>query len=337
MNMWRPNRRTFYLCTVSVALELAMCVASATGRPPLESIRPSSRLTSSSRQQQTVSSVRVTDETGRTVEMPQMAQRIVSLAPNLTETLFALGLGERVVGDTDFCDYPAEARGKPHVGGPLNPNLEAIAALHPDLVLATRAINRQDTVRSLEQLRIPVYATDPRNVEQVLASTARLGELLGASDHGKTVAADLRRRLNDLATRLAGSMAANVFFVVWQDPLISVGRSTFLADALLRAGARSVIDAGQDWPNINLEEVVRLRPEYLIYPSDDQGQIRHEIDELRGRPGWRDLEAVRRDRIVVVSEAISHPSPRLVDAIEQLARVLHPERFLAATAEAGGK
>jgi iron complex transport system substrate-binding protein len=171
----------------------------------------------------------------------------------------------------------------------------------------------------------------------VLTSTARLGELLGAGDHGKAVVADLRRRLGDLAVRLAGSTPANVFFLVWQDPTISVGRNTFLADALLRAGARSVIDTRQDWPNINLEEVVRVRPEYLIYSSDDPGQIRHEIDELHSRPGWRDLEAVRRGRIVIVSEAISHPSPRLVDAIEQLARVLHPERFLPSGASGGGR
>jgi iron complex transport system substrate-binding protein len=272
---------------------------------------------------------------GRAVEMPQAARRIVSLAPNLTETLFALGLGDRVVGDTDFCDYPPEARSKPHVGGPVNPNLEAIAALHPDLVLATRAINRPETVRGIEQLRIPVYATDPRTVEQVLTSTARLGELLGAGEQGKAVVADLRRRLGDLAMRLAGVASANVFFVVWQDPLVSVGRNTFLADALLRAGARSAIDAPQDWPNISLEEVVRVRPDYLIYPSDDSRQIAHEIDEMRSRPGWRDLEAVRKGRIIVVSEAIDHPSPRLVDAIEQLARALHPERFPASDASGG--
>jgi iron complex transport system substrate-binding protein len=296
---------------------------------------PRAARSTSSPAQQAGSAVRVTDEMGRAVEMPQAARRIVSLAPNLTETLFALGLGDRVVGDTDFCDYPPEARSKPHVGGPVNPNLEAIAALHPDLVLATRAINRPETVRGIERLRIPVYATDPRSVEQVLTSTARLGELLGAVDQGKAVVADLRRRLGDLAMRLAGLAPANVFFVVWQDPIISVGRNTFLADALLRAGARSVIDAPQDWPSVNLEEVVRVRPDYLIYASDDRGQIAHEIEELHSRPGWRDMDAVRSGRIVVVSEAIDHPSPRLVDAIEQLARALHAERFPASDTSGG--
>ena len=272
---WRPIRRVhslygcprFWLrlmgmaCTLGLIAAVAPAYASPWSRGPSSHFSRGAIESASSAAQQAGSTVRVTDETGRTVEMPQSARRIVSLAPNLTETLFALGLGDRVVGDTDFCDYPPEARSKPHVGGPVNPNLEAIAALHPDLVLATRAINRPETVRWLEQLRIPVYATDPRTVEQVLTSTARLGELLGAGDQGKAVVADLRRRLADLAMRLAGLAPAKVFFVVWQDPLVSVGRNTFLADALLRAGARSVIDAPQDWPDINLEEVVRLQPD----------------------------------------------------------------------------
>lgn len=335
---WYSALRTFRLRALIVALQLALCALSGTAHPhPTLTPQSYAAGSGSHREQTTVSFVRVTDETGRTVEIPKPAQRIVSLAPNLTETLFALGVGARVVGDTDFCDYPAGARNKVHIGGPVNPNIEAIAALHPDLVLATVAINRQETVRALEQLHIPVYATDPRSVDQVLASTARLGQLLDAGDRGKVLLADLQRRLDDLAAGLAGVRPTNVFFVVWQDPTISVGRHTFLADALLHAGARSVIDAPQDWPNISLEEAVHLHPDYLVYASDDPGQFAHEVDELRNRPGWRDLDAVRNNRIVVVSEAISHPSPRLVDAIEYLARALHPERFVAAAAEAGAK
>jgi iron complex transport system substrate-binding protein len=271
----------------------------------------------------------VTDETGRMVRVPQPVRRIVSLAPNLTETLFALGLGDRVVGDTNYCDYPAEALSKAHVGGPLNPNLEEIAALHPDLVLATRAINQLATVRSIQRLGIAVYATDPRSVEQVLSSTERLGGLLGAEQRAATVVADLRQRLEALRARLSGGEPKVVLFVTWVDPLISVGRDTFLADALRWAGARTVIDARQDWPNVSLELVVRLQPQYLVFSSDQPGQIQHQIAELRGRPGWRDLGALRGNRIIVLSEAFSRPAPRLVDTIEQLARALHPERFAA--------
>jgi ABC-type Fe3+-hydroxamate transport system substrate-binding protein len=286
---------------------------------------------------ETASRIEVTDETGRTVEVPQPVRRIVSLAPNLTETLFALGAGDRVVGDTDFCDYPPAAKTKPHVGGPLDPNIEEVAALHPDLVLATRAINRQDTVQALERLGFAVYATDPRSVEQMLDSTARLAQLIGAGETGGTLVAGLRSRLDKLRDRLAGSKPKSVLFVVWESPLITVGRETFLADALRRAGARSVIRSSQDWPNVSLEEVVRQQPEYLIFARDESGEVGRQIAELRDLPGWRDLQAVRRGHIITLSEAIDRPSPRLVGAIEQLARALHPERFTDGPGASGRK
>ena len=148
-------------------------------------------------------------------------------------------------------------------------------------MLATRAINRLATVQSLEQLGIAVYATDPRTVEQVLTSTERLGQLLGAGDAGRDAAS--RSARNGSTSSRNGLPAAeprSVFFITWVDPLISVGRNTFLADALRLAGARSVIDTPQDWPNINLEEVVHLQPEYLIFSSDEPEQIQRQIAEL---------------------------------------------------------
>jgi iron complex transport system substrate-binding protein len=269
----------------------------------------------------------VKDETGRLVRIPQPVRRIVSLAPSVTETLFALGLGDRIVGDTDFCDYPPEARQKRRIGGPVDPNIEVIAALHPDLVVASRSINRLASVHSLEQLGIPVYGTDPRSVDQVLTSTQRLGDLLGAGDAGRSLLANLRERLSQIDRRLAGLPPETVMMVVWLDPLISVGRNTFLEDALRRAGAHSVIDTQQSWPNINLEEVIRLQPKYLIFSSDDPQQVQRQLAELQDRPAWRQLDAVRNRRFIVVSEAISHPSPRLIDGIEQLAAALYPFRF----------
>lgn len=275
------------------------------------------------------SRIEVKDEMGRVVRIPQPVRRIVSLAPSVTETLFALGLGDRVVGDTDFCDYPPEAKQKTRIGGPVNPSIEAVAALHPDLVVATREINRFDSVHSLEELGIAVYATDPRTVDEVLTSTERLGELLGAGDIGRSLVANLRLRLSQLDQRLAGLAPKNVLMVVWLDPLMSVGRNDFLNDALRRAGAHSVIDSTQSWPTIDLEQVVRLQPDYLIISNDNARQVQRELAQLRERPGWRQLDAVRNRRFIVLSEAISHPSPRLIDGIEQLARTLYPSVFTA--------
>jgi iron complex transport system substrate-binding protein len=277
----------------------------------------------------TSSAIEVKDEIGRAVRIPQPVRRIISLAPSVTETLFALGLGDRLVGDTDFCDYPPEAKHKKHIGGPVNPNIETIAALHPDLVVAAREINRAESVYSLERLGIPVYTTDPQSVEQVLTSTERLANLLGASDPARTLTANLRGRLGELDQRLAGVPPKNVLMVVWLDPLISVGRNTFMEDALRHAGAHSVIDSPQSWPTIDLEQVVRLQPEYLIISNDNKQQVQRELSEFQNRPGWRQLAAVRNRRFIVLSEAISHPSPRLVDGIEQLSRALFPSQFTA--------
>jgi iron complex transport system substrate-binding protein len=270
----------------------------------------------------------LTDEMGRRVQIPQEVDRVVSLAPNLTEIVFALGGGTHLAGDTDFCDYPAEAAQKPHVGGPVNPNLEEIVALKPELVLATKSINRRETVNALDRIGLPVYVTgDPHSVKEMISSVEHLGSALDAEKSAAMVAEDLRGRLSDLEHRLSGVAPRRVLFVVWTSPLTSVGRNTFIADALRRAGGSSVVEAKAEWPHVSLEEIVRLQPEVLVFASAHAGDTQRDIDELRTRPGWRNLDAMQHGNVVVVSDAINRPAPRMVDAIERLARALHPEAF----------
>ncbi len=269
----------------------------------------------------------VKDEAGRSVSIPQPVRRIVSLAPSITETLFALGAADRVVGVTDYCDYPLEAQKKEKVGGLVNPSLEAIVALRPDLVLVTTSINRIQTLDALDRLNVATYAADARGVEGVLRSIGRLAEVIGSASDGKALVAALQARLDELRRRLTGVTPSRVLFVVWQEPLISVGRDTFLADALRLAGAESIIHVKQDWPHISLEEVVRQQPEYLVFASAHAEEELAALVALKNAPGWRDLKAVQENRIVVVSDAINRPAPRLVDAIEELARQLHPAAF----------
>jgi len=274
-----------------------------------------------------------TDEIGRRVQIPREVDRVVSLAPNLTEIVYSLGDGNHLAGDTDFCDYPAEATQKPHVGGPVNPNLEEIVALMPDLVLATKSINRRETVNALDHIGLPVYVTnDPHSVEEMIASVEHLGSALGLEKSAATLVENLRGRLSDLDRRLAGAAPRRVLFVVWTDPLISVGRETFIADALRRAGGRSVVETKAEWPHVSLEEIVRLQPEVLVFASAHAGDTQRDIDSLRARPGWKNLAAVQHGNIVVVSDAINRPAPRMVEAIERLARALHPEVFSASVA-----
>jgi iron complex transport system substrate-binding protein len=275
----------------------------------------------------------VVDEMGRTVRIPLSPSRIVSLAPSLTETIYALGLQDRLVGDTDFCDYPVEAQKKPKVGGIINPNLEEIASLHPDLVLVTKSINRLDTVRALDTLGIPCYAAnDPHTVAEIISSTQKLADVLGAPESGKCLADELRSRLAALQAKLAAVPPRRVLFIVWTEPLISAGKNTFIADALRKAGAVSIVESSQDWPQMSLEAVVHLQPDYLVFASSHSESAARDFDALAARPGWRILDAVRNRRFAVISDAVNRPAPRIVSAIEELARQLHPEVFQDSTA-----
>jgi iron complex transport system substrate-binding protein len=269
----------------------------------------------------------VVDEAGRTVRVPQPVLRIVSLAPSLTETVYALGLQERLVGDTDFCDYPPDAQTKTKVGGAINPSLEVIAHLKPDLVLVTKHLNTLDTVHSLDALGIASYATDPRTVEEIIASSKRLADVLGAPEAGAAVAEDLQKRLGVLRRKIGGLAPRKVLFVVWTDPLISVGRDTFIADAVRLAGGVSIVDAKQDWPQVNLEEVAHLQPEFLIFADSHSEKVPQNFEVLATRPAWRILDAVRNRNYAVISDAVNRPAPRIVSAIEDLAAKLHPEAF----------
>ena len=246
-----------------------------------------------------------------------------------------------MAGDTNFCDYPPEAVQKPHVGGTVNPNLEQVASLMPDLVLATKSINRRETVNALDRIGLSVYVTEqPHSVEEMVVSVEHIGSALGLEKPAAEVAGDLRRRLLDLNRRLAGTAPRRVLFVVWTDPLISVGRDTFIADALRLAGGRSVVNTKAEWPHISLEEIVRLQPEALVFASAHAGDTQRDIEALRTRPGWKSLEAMEHGNDIVVVRVTPPsiaPAPRMVDAIERLARALHPGRHLLRSPRQRGK
>lgn len=267
------------------------------------------------------------DEAGRRVMAPQPVRRIVSLAPSVTETLFALGVGDRVVGVTDFCDFPPEAARRARVGGPLNPSLEHIAALKPDVVVLAKTANRRETMDAISRLGIAAYGTDPRSVEQVLDSTLRLARVVGAEERGQQLVSELRARLDALRQKLAGRRPKRILFLVWYEPLITVGQETFLFDAVHWAGAESVVATSQEWPRLNLEEAIRLEPEYIVLAEMRADGVERTAADLRTRRGWRDMDAVRNNRFAVLDDTINRPGPRLVEAIERLARQLHPDAF----------
>lgn len=279
----------------------------------------------------------VIDEVGRHVEIPAKVNRIVSLSPDLTETVYALGLEGELVGDTNFCDTPHAAKLKPHVGSPKTPSLEAIAALRPDVVLASTSINRVETADALARLGFAVYTTNPQTVRGVLKSIADVADVLQASAQGQELVGRLQARLDVLRTKLADLPLAHVFFVVWENPLTTIGQNTFIADALRFAGAESVILSDQNWPEISFEEVVRLQPDYIVYTSNHSGDSGELLARLRSRQTWKGLHAVEMGHVVNISDEIARPSVGLVDAIEELARDVHPEAFSTGDELAPGK
>ncbi|HKW89957.1 MAG TPA: ABC transporter substrate-binding protein [Candidatus Acidoferrales bacterium] len=275
----------------------------------------------------------VVDGTGRRQRIPLEVHRIVSLASSLTEIIYALGAEDRLVGVSEQSDKPPAAKEKPDVGMSMNPSLEAIAGLKPDLVLMT-AINRWQTEDALKEMGIPVYGIEPHAVEETLQSITHIGDLIDAQEQARDVVANLQQRLDALKTTLAGVPPKSALFVVWEDPLISVGNRAFIADALRCAGAASVVRSRLEWPQVSMEEIVKLEPDYIVFAKSGAdtseeiaADVRAQLKELREEPAWRNLRAVKEGHVAVVSDEVNLPAPGLIDAIEQLARQIHPEAF----------
>jgi iron complex transport system substrate-binding protein len=267
-----------------------------------------------------------TDDAGRKVQVSEHPQRIVSLAPSLTETLFALGLGDRVVGVTDYCDYPAEARSKAKVGGIINPSIETIVSLSPDLVLITREGNRRETMEALERLGLTVFAVSVDNLDDVFRMVRRLGEIAGAPERGSQLAADLKRQSEAIEEAVRNVPPRRVLFLVWLQPVVSVGRGSFIDDLLRRSGAESIASASaQPWPHLSIEEILRNDPEYILIPRSSSFAPSRE--RLLRLPGWRELKAVQADRVVHLPASVERPGPRLVEVQALIARAIHPEAF----------
>ena len=261
----------------------------------------------------------VRDEIGRQVQVPSHPRRIVSLAPSVTETLFALGAGDNVVGVTEFCDYPPAAGSKARIGGMVNPNWEAIMDLEPDLVVATTAGNDRNAVAQAEALQLPLFFLNTPDIGSLLESLIRLGELVGHPARARALRDALTGRLERLERRSSAGPRPRVLFLVWSEPIVVPGRRTFLDDALRRTGCESISSDGPSgWPTYDLETVLLRNPEWILAAAQNAPFL----DGLKERPGWRRLEAVRRGRVAAVNPALERPAPRVIEAMEQLQELL---------------
>jgi iron complex transport system substrate-binding protein len=265
-----------------------------------------------------------TDGLGRAVSITPDPQRVISLAPNLTEILFALGLESRVVGVTSYCDFPEAAKAKEKVGDTLRPDLEKIISLKPDLVVVSTSSQLENLTRRLDQLAIPVYVTNPRAVREVAASIRGLGEVTGTSERARGLAAEMESRIDAVERRVRDLPRPSVLYVLQTGPLITAGRNTFINDLINIAGGKSISgDETADYPQFSRETVVARAPQVIVAPSSHGVEFVKESDLRRD---FATTPAIRSNRIVwVTPDLVDRPGPRIVDGLEQLAEGLHHE------------
>jgi iron complex transport system substrate-binding protein len=271
----------------------------------------------------------VTDGTGRVITLPAPPRRIVSLVPGVTEMLFAIGADDRLVGRTDFCDYPAAARAKPSVGGMVAPSLELLVALKPDLVVVTSSGNSDDTRVQLERLRLPVYLIDPHGLSDVFRTMERLGDLTERRARADEMVAGLQGRVRAVAARVAARPRPRVLYVVWPDPLIVPGRGAAVTELIALAGGDSLTAEGPEgYPRYSVEAAVAGAPDVIVLARHGAGVAPYARDKWERFAG---LPAIRAGRLHAVDGDLFHRfGPRVVDALEILARLLHPGAFTRA-------
>lgn len=273
----------------------------------------------------------VTDDLGRTVTISRVPQRIVSLAPSNTEIVFALGLGDKLVGDTTFCNYPPEAQTKEKIGGYSDTNIEKVVSLEPDLVLA-EDIHKQQVIPALERLGITCYALVPHNLDEIMASIQTVGRLTGTSKAAQSIVSDMQKRIkavSDKTAKLAGSQKPRVLYVIWGDPLMSVGVDTPINEMINLAGGVSIVKAGiTGFPTLSLEEVIAANPQVIVcnvdpYPAGDDV-----VKSIQQESRLGVTDAVAKGQVYGINASLTNqPVPRIIQGLEWLAAIIHPELF----------
>ncbi len=268
-----------------------------------------------------------TDQFCGQVSIPDHPQRIVSLAPNITEIMFALGLSDRLVGATQYSDYPQAAKALPKVGSYVHLDVEKIVSLRPDLCIAVKDGNPIAAVTKLESVGVPVYAVDPRNLNAVMDTLRELGRLLDADEAAEREAGAMADRIERVKQRIAcADHKPGVFFQIGISPIVSVGTPTFIHDLIVMAGGTNLAQGKTPYPRYSKEQVLGLWPDVMIISTMARDKV---FDQVKAEwQQWGSLPAVKNDRIHLVdSNIFDRASPRLVQGLELLARLLHPQCF----------
>lgn len=267
----------------------------------------------------------VTDQLGRNISIPDSPRRIVSLAPSITEIVFELERGHRLVGVTRYSDYPPEAAKLPKVGSYVRLDIERIVALNPDLCIATKDGNPKIVIDRLASLKIPVYVVNPHNLDTILDTIQEIGAILGAGDKAATLTRGMRSRIQRVNSRVAQfDYRPRVFFQIGVSPIVSVGTDTFIHELIELAGGQNLAEGQIAYPRFSREQVLAMEPEIFIITSMARQAVFEQVKAEWRR--WPNMPAVRNDRIYLVdSDLFDRPSPRLVAGLEVLTRLIHPE------------
>ncbi len=266
--------------------------------------------------------VTVTDDAGRSATIDSEPERIVSLAPGNTEIVAALGLLDRVVGVTSFCDYPPEVAEIDIIGDFAAPNLEAVAAARPDLVLVTTGI-QADIIGQLEDLGAVVVAIDPSGLEELFESIAMVGRATGAVAEADTLTSSMRSELDEVQTSIGDGKPVPCFLEIAQDPLFTAGPGTLLDDLIRVAGGDNVVTQ-EGYVGYSVEQLVADDPAVYMATLGSMS----DPAELASRPGYSEIAAVKADRVFVLEDdLVSRPGPRVIEGVRLIAAALHPDAF----------
>lgn len=263
----------------------------------------------------------MTDDLGRHVKIPEKIERAVSLAPNLTEIVFAVGAGDKLVGVTTFCNYPEEAKNIQKIGDTMTPNIENIIALKPQIVLVSTASQIENFTKTLDEQGIVYFVTNPNDLDGIYKSIYQIGEIFGKNSRAYEMVDELKQRVADVEARTASAKEVKTFLQVSKEPLYTIGKESFITDLIYRAGGVSVTaDVETAYPKLSKETAVALDPEVIILSESSDNQEPNEA--------FKNSPAVKTGKVFKINaDIISRPGPRIVDALEQIAKALHPADF----------
>lgn len=268
--------------------------------------------------------ISLTDDAGHKLVLDGPVDRVVSIAPWNTEIVYALGAENKLVGVTTYCDYPPAAKKKEKIGDFATPNVEKIASLKPEVVLATGGI-QTNVVDSLEKVGIKIFVVEPKNFNQLYSDLKKVGKILGVEGNAERVAANLEKRVNEVRNKTRDLPKPTVFFEIYSQPLMTAGKDTVINQMITYAGGKNLgATAGKEYPEYSTEKLLEANPDIYFATS---GSMTNPAD-LASRPGYSALKAVKDGKIYVVQENLFVRSgPRIVDGLEQLAKKIHPEAF----------